>query len=382
MRMPRSVRTKVFAVVLGLCLIVPFAIVSYVTVDAQAPPRFKFDAEWPKVPLPNKWQMGGVTGLTVDKDDNVWVLNRPDDLDETENYATLNPPTAECCVKPPTVIAFDRQGNVIASFTAPQGHGMEVDGAGNVWIGQETVRKYSRDGKLLGEIARVPDRVPGGQAVTPAAVAAFRVKYPADTKQIVGGLEELRADDAAREIYAIDNYLNGRVMVYDMDTLQFKRGWGAYGKPLADISTAPAPRFDPSGPPAKDFVGHVTLNISNDGLVYAADRQGNRIQVYTKDGKYQKEFTLATWTRDRGSAGGVAFSADRQQRYLYISDIQNNTIWILNREDGKSVGRVGSAGNNGGQFHGLHLIATDSRGNIYTGEVQAGERVQRFVPIN
>jgi len=334
------------------------------------------------VPLPNKWQMGGVTGLTVDKDDNVWVLNRPDDLDETENYATLNPPTAECCVKPPTVIAFDRQGNVIASFTAPQGHGMEVDGAGNVWIGQETVRKYSRDGKLLGEIARVPDRVPGGQAVTPAAVAAFRVKYPADTKQIVGGLEELRADDAAREIYAIDNYLNGRVMVYDMDTLQFKRGWGAYGKPLADISTAPAPRFDPSGPPAKDFVGHVTLNISNDGLVYAADRQGNRIQVYTKDGKYQKEFTLATWTRDRGSAGGVAFSADRQQRYLYISDIQNNTIWILNREDGKSVGRVGSAGNNGGQFHGLHMIATDSRGNIYTGEVQAGERVQRFVPIN
>jgi sugar lactone lactonase YvrE len=37
-------------------------------------------------------------------------------------------------------------------------------------------------------------------------------------------------------------------------------------------------------------------------------------------------------------------------------------------------------GENGGQFFGLHMIAVDSRGNIYTGEVFNGERVQRFVP--
>jgi sugar lactone lactonase YvrE len=166
-----------------------------------------------------------------------------------------------------------------------------------------------------------------------------------------------------------------------MDTLQFKRGWGAYGKALADISTTPA-RFVKDAPPPKDFVGHVTLNVSRDGLVYAADRQGNRIQVYTRDGKFQKEFFIATSTLDRGSAGGIAFSADRQQRHMFISDIQNNTIWILNREDGKILGRIGSPGNNGGQFHGLHMIAIDSRGNIYTGEVQAGERVQRFVPLS
>jgi hypothetical protein len=39
-------------------------------------------------------------------------------------------------------------------------------------------------------------------------------------------------------------------------------------------------------------------------------------------------------------------------------------------------------GENGGQFFGLHMIATDSKGNIYTGEVFAGERVQRFVPAD
>jgi sugar lactone lactonase YvrE len=127
-------------------------------------------------------------------------------------------------------------------------------------------------------------------------------------------------------------------------------------------------------------VNHVTIQISRDGLVYAADRRACRIQVYTKQGQYLKEFFVATETLNRGSAGGIAFSADPQQRYMFISDISNNTIWTLNREDGKLLGRIGSAGDNGGQFHGLHMIATDSRGNIYTGEVQAGERVQRFVP--
>jgi hypothetical protein len=199
---------------------------------------------------------------------------------------------------------------------------------------------------------------------------------------VVGGIEEVRTDDAAREIYVLDNYLNGRVLVFDMDTLAFKRGWGAYGKPLSEISTTPITTYDPKAPPAKDFVNHVTIQISRDGLVYAADRRACRIQVYTKEGKFLKEFFVATETLNRGSAGGIAFSGDPQQRTMFISDISNNTIWILNREDGKLLGRIGSAGDNGGQFHGLHMIATDSRGNIYTGEVQAGERVQRFLLQN
>jgi len=46
------------------------------------------------------------------------------------------------------------------------------------------------------------------------------------------------------------------------------------------------------------------------------------------------------------------------------------------------VGTLGSMGEAGGQFFGLHMIATDSKGYIYTGEVFAGERVQRFVPAD
>ncbi len=388
-------------------------------VQAQTAPKFKFDPDWPK-PLPNKWKMGGVTGLAVDKDDNVWVLDRPNDLTDIELEAELNPPLADCCVRPPSMIHLDKSGSVIGSFDAPQGHGMAVDSKGFVYIGQDTVRKYDpKTGKVVGEAPRTPERPPGGgegapqiaaripgrgsagpvagfltppggraqpnpaaQAAREAAVAAFRAKYPPTTPMIVGGIEEIRLDEPARELYAADNYLGGRVMVFDLDTFKFKRGWGAYGHALSEISTNDADRaYTPGGPMPKEFRGHLTLNISNDGLVYAADRNANRIDVTTKQGKFVKEFILAPMTGVGGSTGGVMFSIDKQQRLLYISDLTNNHIWFLNREDGKVVGQMGSMGENGGQFFGLHMIAVDSKGTIYTGEVFAGERVQRFVPV-
>src|SRR5262245_55112631 len=90
---------------------------------AQEPLRYAYDASWPKLPLPNKWIFEGVTGLTVDRDDVVWVLHRPNDFDsdKTQNYASLNPPTADCCVKPPAVLAFDARGNLVHSWDTPEG---------------------------------------------------------------------------------------------------------------------------------------------------------------------------------------------------------------------------------------------------------------------
>jgi len=408
------VRTGALAVPIGVGLLL------YVALGAQTPavPKYKFDPDWPK-PLPNKWKIGGITGLAVDRNDDVWVLNRPNDLTDIELHAELTPPIADCCVRPPSMIHIDKNGSVIGSFDAPQGHGMDVDSKGFVYIGQDTVRKYDpKTGKVVGEVPRAPDRQPGGGGrgaasaarvpgrggagpvagfLTPpggrgrgnpeaaaeaaAATAAFRAKYPPTTPMIVGQIEEIRIDEPRRELYAADSYLGGRVMVFDLDTFAFKRGWGAYGHKLSEISTIDANRaYTPGGPMPKEFRGHLTLNFSNDGLVYAADRNANRIHVTTTDGKFLKEFILAPATGEGGSTGGVAFSPDRQQKYLFISDLTNNHIWFLNRDDGKVVGQMGSMGENGGQWFGLHMIAVDSKGNIYTGEVFAGERVQKFVP--
>jgi hypothetical protein len=306
---------------------------------------------------------------------------------------------------------------------------MDVDSKGFAYLGQNTVRKYdTKTGKLVGAIEHTPElenggmfeaevNVPphtagrggqgpvagflppppgaargggggrGGNAPDPAAraaaIAAFRAKYPPTTPMIVGGIEEIRIDEAANEIYVADNYLGGRVMVFDLASLKFKRGWGAYGHKLTEMSTKDEDRaYKPSGPMAKEFVGHLTFNFSNDGLVYAADRNGNRIHVTDKQGNFKQEFKLAEYTGVGGSTGGVGFSPDKAQKYLYISDLTNNHVWFLERATGKVVGTLGSMGENGGQFFGLHMIAVDSKGNIYTGEVFAGERVQRFVPTD
>jgi hypothetical protein len=322
------------------------------------------------------------------------------------------------------MIHIDKEGNVIGSIDPPQGHGMTVDNKGFIYLGNVmngigNVRKYDpKTGAFISELPHTPEMPPGGGGgdaapdnprvpghgsmgpvfgflppgrpkVTPeeraaraAATTAFRAKYPPTTPMIVGGIEEVRLDEPAHELYAADNYLGGRVMVFDMDTFQFKRGWGAYGHKLSEITTDDKDRaYVPNGPMPKEFRGHLTLNVSHDGLVYAADRMANRIHVTTKDGKFMKEFIMAPWTGVGGSTGGVMFSPDREQRFLYISDLTNNHIWFLNREDGKVVSTLGSMGENAGQFYGLHMIAVDSKGNIYTGEVFGGERVQRFVPV-
>ena len=412
-----SISPKIGAAVVAATAVCAIAYTGHVA-QAQTAPTLLFDPTWPK-PLPNLWKMGGVTGLAVAPDDTIWVYDRPNDLTAVELQAELDPPPTLCCVRPPSMIHLDQAGNVIGSFDAPQGHGMDVDSKGFAYLGQETVRKYdTRTGELVGEIAHTPERENGARVGLPPpstrkpgegslgpvagflpqsrrtpsaeerakvaeARAAFRKKYPPDTPMIAGSLEEIRVVEPDNEIYIADNYLGGRIMVFDMDTLQFKRGWGAYGKPMGEISTDDADHdYTPNGPMPKDFAGHLTINVSRDGLVYAADRNANRIQVTDKQGKFIKEFVLAPSTGAGGSTGGVAFSPDREQKLLYISDLTNNRIWFLDRETGRVVGEMGHMGENGGQFFGLHMIAVDSKGNVYTGEVFAGERVQRFVPAD
>jgi hypothetical protein len=45
----------------------------------------------------------------------------------------------------------------------------------------------------------------------------------------------------------------------------------------------------------------------------------------------------------------------------------------VNRADGKTLGHFGFAGTFGGGFHWIHMVATDSKGNVYTGEVDTGK---------
>ena len=350
---------------------------------AQTPPAFKYDPTWPKE-LPNQWTMESITGLFVDPDDHIWVLQRPRDLDKTENFAALNPPTGECCVQPPAVMEFNIEGDLLKSWGVPGSvpgwpsseHTIFLDRQKNVWLGGagagDTLLRFTQDGKYLGEFGHRG----------PAGPDAGRKQDNQQTSLLLRGVAAAKLDEDAREIYIADGYLNKRVLVYDLDTGAFKRGWGAYGIPLSEIDNNPQPAHSPAGSPAKQFRSPVhCVQISNDGFVYVCDRGGDRIQVFTKQGKFVKEIFVANNALERGSVGSVAFSPDAKQQFIYVADIMDNVVWIVNRETGATAGRIGHAGRAGGQFHYLHLAVADSHGNIYTGEVETGKRVQKFIAV-
>ena len=78
----------------------------------------------------------------------------------------------------------------------------------------------------------------------------------------------------------------------------------------------------------------------------------------------------------------MGFSKDAGQTYMYVADGTHNRVWILERASGKTIGSFGGNGRYAGQLHWIDAIAVDSKGNVYTGEVEDGKRIQKFVPQN
>ena len=165
-------------------------------------------------------------------------------------------------------------------------------------------------------------------------------------------------------------------MVLDADTGTFKRMWGAYGNP-PDDSAPNRPTDD--GPGAQQFNLVHGIRVSDDGLVYVADRRNNRMQVFTVDGKFQREIFIARKTKLLGTSFSIGFSRDPQQQHLYLADAGNGRVRIFDRRTLEEVGGFGRIGHYAGQFVFLHVVALDSKGNVYTAEVGGGRRVQKFL---
>src|SRR5262250_59931 len=104
MRLKQSARVAavVLAIACAAGLIVNTVAKAQSRGQSGAAPIYKVDPFWPK-PLPNKWIMQGVPTMVTDKDDHIWVLNRPRDINPDEAGAATNPPRTDCCTAAPAV---------------------------------------------------------------------------------------------------------------------------------------------------------------------------------------------------------------------------------------------------------------------------------------
>ena len=236
------------------------AAVEAATVQA---PMFEVDPMWPK-PLPNHWVIGMTIGVSADAQDNIWIIHRGGSLEFKEKYGDTNPPGADCCVTAPPVLEFDKAGNLIGHWGGPgkgynwpnSNHGITVDYKGNVWIGgngrtvdpkimdtgasnvpeasqpgayaDNQILKFTQDGKFLMQIGH-----------------PFKSKGSNDVENLKGPAK-MFVDPKTNELYVADGYGNKRVIVFDADTGQYKRHWGAYGHKPDDTDPAITIRTRPS----------------------------------------------------------------------------------------------------------------------------------------
>jgi hypothetical protein len=375
------------SVAVGTLLVAPLAglIAQTGKPAAVERPVFQVDPSWPTIP--NGWSLGQVASAASDSTDHIWVLHRSRVIRTGQKTG-------------PPVMEFDAAGKYIQGWGGTgQGHpwvssehGIYVDHKGFVWIGgqgdDDQILKFTKTGKFVMQVGRTGEKKTN-KSTTNLWKPADVFVYP-----------------KTNELFVADGYGNKRIIVFDADTGAFKRMWGAYGNvpeddpdPSAGEEGRPAPGGagrNPNRIPAKDlkpddpgpqqFSTVHGVKVSNDGLVYAADRGGKRVQVFTLEGKYIAQAWVDRWCEQVGDGCGngqttasVAFSADAGQRFLYAASRSAGRIWVFDRKTLQPLDSFGRLGVLPGEFFVLHHMTTDSQGNLYTSEVQDGRRIQKFV---
>ena len=338
--------------------------------DSTQAPRFEVDPFWPK-PMPDGWVLGSTIGVSVGADDHVWIIHRPQSVEDNFKAAALTPPLGKCCTPAPPVLEFDQEGTLVGHWGGPgagyewpiSNHGITVDHKGNVWIGgnddKDThVLKFTREGKFLLQI--------GKQGIHKGSNDPDHLWRAA----------KIVVDPSTNEAYIADGYGNRRIVVFDADTGKYKRHWGAYGAKPDDANIGD---YDPAAPAAKQFRTVHCAVLSKDGLVYVCDRVNDRVQVFRRDGTFVKEAVFEPATLRSGSVWDMALSRDPEETYIFMADGVNERVRVLRRDTLELLTSFGGGGRQPGQFFGVHNIAVDSKGNLYTTETYTGARVQRFV---
>lgn len=267
--------------------------------------------------LPEGWKFTQVAGVAIDSQNKVYVFNRG-----------LHP-----------IIIFDLDGNFINSwgegiFKTP--HGIFIDPDDNIYLvdtGDHTVRKFTKDGKLLMTLGTKDQPKNSEPFNKPTGVALAK----------------------SGEIFVSDGYGNRRVHKFSPDG-KLMLSWGEEGDGIGQFAL-------PHG-----------VFLDKQDRVYVADRENHRIQIFTKDGEFIKQ-----WTDFREHKPCTLF-IDKED-IIYVPEL-NQRMSILNM-NGEVLARWGKddPSHEPGFFFAPHTACTDFKGDLYVGEVLEGQRIQKFMKL-
>ena len=273
--------------------------------------------------LPEGWVLGQ-TGIVTDSRDRVYLFNRGEH----------------------PLIVLDADGSYYTSWgegVLSSAHGMFIDPQENIYLpvmNSHVVLKYSPSGNLLmtlGTWDQPSDTGWSGSYSDPVKQAAGPFHRPTDVAMSPSG-----------DLYISDGYGNARVHRFTADG-ELQMSWGAPGK------TAPGEFHVPHG-----------VWVHTDGRVLVADRENNRVQIFSPQGEF-----LTQWT---GLARPCDIYIDGDES-VYVPEL-DGLITILSL-DGQILARWTSPTGTG-DGDGGHAVWVDSRGDIYLNQNQEGRRLLKY----
>jgi len=296
-------------------------------------PWFEVDADWPQKPDEFTW--AAMPGVTVDKEDNVWLFTR----------------------EVPSVQVYGPDGAYLFGWGETRGaHHIEIDREGYVWttdIAAHIVQKHKRDGTVLLSLGTEGE---AGEDET-------HFFKPTDVAVASNG-----------DILVSDGYGNARVVHFKADG-SYVKAWGSLGAEDGKFSIPHA------------------IAIDSRDRIYVADRNNARIQVYNMDGDLIDSWKhlLIPWgfwiTEDDTiwvcGSSPMPWQRTGEDAYAMLGIPPDDQVVMAFDTEGKllqyfAFPKATDGEEQPGELNWVHCIALDSKGNTYLGDIK-GKRLQKFV---
>jgi len=358
--------------------IATFTLLSVPLMAQQNAPKIPFES----VPEPLKYSaqmnLGEVLSVAVNSKGHVLVVNHP-------GSGTTGPLYGNASTQ---LLEFDETGKFLREvghgvYGLGYAHSARYDKYDNLWIvdkGTHSVMRFNPAGYVTLNLGRRPEGPDEPNYYRGNGLGRGGETRPA--QEHVDGMFRAPTDvafDSDDNIYISDGYINSRVAKFDKHGNWIK-SWGSRG--------VSGPHADQN--PSQFNTPH-NIGIDRQNNVYVADRGNRRIQVFDRDGNFQRFIFLnVPYDKTRHPVLGnlAANPPDETQpwticitqgptQYLYTSDSEPGRIYKLTL-DGKIIGMLGESGHDMGQFSWTHGLACPSDNTLYVADMN-NWRVQKII---